>query len=46
MDEDRAFVDCILDNKPVPVTGQDGLAAVRMVLAAMKSIETCQPVDL
>ena len=46
VDEDRAFVDCILDNKPVPVTGQDGLAAVRMVLAAMKSIETCQPVDL
>lgn len=46
VDEDRAFVDCILDNKEVPVTGQDGLVAVRMVLAAMKSIETCQPVDL
>lgn len=46
VDEDRAFVDCIIDNKAIPVTGQDGLAAVRMVLAAMKSIETCQPVDL
>lgn len=46
VDEDRAFVDCILDNKQVPVTGQDGLAAVCMVLAAMQSIETGQPVNL
>ena len=46
VDEDRAFVDCILDNKAVPATGQDGLAAVRMVLAAMQSMETRQPVDL
>lgn len=46
VDEDRAFVDCILDNKPVPITGRDGLAAVNMVLAAMKSIETGQPVNL
>ncbi len=46
VDEDRAFIDCILDNKPVPVSGEDGLAAVRMVLAAMKSIETGQPVNL
>lgn len=46
VDEDRAFVDCILDNKAVPVTGQDGLAATRMVLAAMKSIETGQPANL
>jgi len=46
VDEDRAFVDCILEDREVPVTGHDGLAAVRMVLAAMKSIETCQQVDL
>ena len=46
VDEDRAFVDCILDHKEVPVSGQDGLAAVRMVLAALKSIETGQPVHL
>jgi predicted dehydrogenase len=46
IDEDRAFVDCLLDKKDVPVTGKDGLAAVRMVLAAMKSIETSQPVNL
>lgn len=46
VDEDRAFVDCIVDNKDVPATGQDGLVAVRMVLAAMESIETGQPVNL
>lgn len=46
VDEDRAFVDCVLDDKEVPVTGQDGLAAVRMVLGAMKSVETSQPIDL
>lgn len=46
VDEDRAFVDCILDHKEVPVSGQDGLAAVRMVLAALESIETGQPVHL
>lgn len=46
VDEDRAFVDCILDDTKVPVSGQDGLAAVRMVLAAMKSIETGLPVEL
>ena len=46
VDEDRAFVDCILDNKEVPVSGRDGLAAVRMVLAAMRSLETGQPVSL
>ena len=46
VDEDRTFVDCILDNKNVPATGKDGLIALRMVLAAMKSIETGQPVNL
>lgn len=46
VDEDKAFVDCILDHKEVPVSGQDGLAAVRMVLAALESIETGQPVHL
>ncbi|MBL8094033.1 MAG: Gfo/Idh/MocA family oxidoreductase [Anaerolineales bacterium] len=46
VDEDRAYVDCILDHKDVPVSGKDGLAAVRMVLAALRSIETGQPVHL
>ena len=46
VDEDRAFVDCVLDDKPMPATGKDGLMALRMVLAALKSIETGQPVNL
>jgi predicted dehydrogenase len=46
VDEDRAFVDCVLDDKPVPATGKDGLVALKMVLAALKSIETGQPVKI
>ena len=45
-DEDRAFVDCVLDDKPSPATGQDGIASLRMVLAAEESIKTQQPVTL
>lgn len=44
--EDRAFVDCVLNDTPSPVTGHDGLVAVRMVLAALESIETNKPVKL
>jgi len=44
--EDRSFVDAVLDNSPVPVTGHDGLVAVRMVNAALESIETQLPVKL
>jgi len=46
IEEDRAFVDCVLDDTPVPVTGQDGLVALKMVLAALESIETKMPVSL
>lgn len=44
--EDRAFVDAVLDDTPVPVTGHDGLVGVRMVLAALESIESKKPVSL
>ena len=40
LEEDRSFVDAVLDNTDVPVTGHDGLVAVRMVLAALESIES------
>ena len=46
IEEDRAFVNCVLDDTPVPVTGQDGLVALKMVLAALESIETKKPVSL
>jgi predicted dehydrogenase len=43
--EDRSFVDAILHGKTVPVTGEDGLKAVQMTLAALKSIETGKAVS-
>lgn len=45
-EEDRVFVDCILDDRPVPVTGQDGLVALRMVNAALDSIDKKAVVQL
>ena len=44
--EDKAFVDCVLDDLPSPSTGEDGLVALRMVIAAIESIKTCKPVTL
>jgi predicted dehydrogenase len=44
--EDRSFVDAILHNKNVPVTGEDGLKAVEMTLAALESIKTGKAVRL
>jgi len=45
-EEDRVFVDCVLDDRPVPVTGKDGLVALRMVNAALESIEKKAVVQL
>jgi len=44
--EDRTFVECILKDTPTPSTGADGLAALKMVLGAVESIETGLPVKL
>lgn len=44
--EDKAFIDCILDDKPVPSTGEDGITALKMVLAAIESIEKDAPVKI
>ena len=44
--EMQAFVDAVLDDKPVPVTGEDGLAAVRIALAAALSARERRPVKL
>ena len=46
IEEDRAFVNCVLDDKPVPVTGNDGLVALKMVMAALESIEKKSVVEL
>ena len=40
------FVDCIVNDKPVPVGIEDGLQAVAIGIAAKKSLETGMPVRL
>jgi myo-inositol 2-dehydrogenase/D-chiro-inositol 1-dehydrogenase len=44
--EIRAFVRCVLDNAPPPVTGIDGRIPVVMGFAAKKSVEEGRPVRL
>jgi len=46
VDEDRSFVDCVLDDLPAPATGKDGIIALRMVVAALESIKTHKPVNI
>lgn len=41
-----AFVDAVLDDRPVPVSGQDGRAPVLLALAARKSYDENRPVRL
>lgn len=44
--EMQAFIDCILNDTPPPVTGSDGLAPIIMGLAAKKSLQENRPVKL
>jgi myo-inositol 2-dehydrogenase/D-chiro-inositol 1-dehydrogenase len=45
-DEMQAFIAAIVDNQPVPVTGQDGRIPVVMGMAARKSYAENRPVRL
>jgi myo-inositol 2-dehydrogenase/D-chiro-inositol 1-dehydrogenase len=44
--EMRMFVECVLNDKPVPVTGEDARMAVVMALAARKSYDLNRPVRI
>ena len=44
--EDKAFIDCVLDDTEVPSSGEDGIVALKMVLAALDSIEKDAPVKI
>ena len=44
--EMKAFIDAVVNNKPVPVSGADGRAPVVMGLAARKSYDENRPVRL
>jgi len=46
IDEVRDFIEAVLNDKDVPVTGIDGLKSVEIALAAKKSLETGKPVKL
>jgi myo-inositol 2-dehydrogenase / D-chiro-inositol 1-dehydrogenase len=42
----RGFVDAIANGTPVPITGEDGLAAASVALAAYESAKTGKPVKV
>lgn len=44
--EARAFTDAVINDKPVPVTGFDGLQPVKIALAADRSLREGRPVKL
>ena len=46
LEEMKHFIDCIIEDKTPEVTGEDGLAAVKAVVAANKSIKSGRPVEL
>lgn len=46
VEEERQFVQAALHDEPVPVSGTDGLQAVRIALAAEKSLREGRPVKL
>jgi len=45
-EEVREFVECLAENRPVPVDGRDGLQAERIALAAKMSFQQKRPVHL
>jgi UDP-N-acetylglucosamine 3-dehydrogenase len=42
----HAFLQCIIQGTPAPVSGEDGLAALRLALAVVQSGQTKQVIDL
>lgn len=42
----QAFVNALLEGKPVPVSGEDGLAAAKVAFAAYRSSKERQPVSV
>ena len=44
--EISAFVECVLEDRPVPVTGQDARAATAIAIAATRSLDETRPVTL
>jgi UDP-N-acetylglucosamine 3-dehydrogenase len=41
-----AFITCVLENQPVPISGEDGLAALKLALALVKSGQDHQVIQV
>lgn len=41
-----AFITCVRENKPVPISGEDGLAALRLALALVESGQKHQVIEV
>jgi myo-inositol 2-dehydrogenase/D-chiro-inositol 1-dehydrogenase len=46
VEEVRQFIECVRDDKPTPINGQDGRAAVVLGYAAWKSFHENRPVKV
>ena len=46
IEEEKQFIDCVINDKPVPVDGNDGLQPVRIALAAKKSLKEGRAVSM
>ena len=46
MDELKEFFDALVNDRPTPVTGADGLAPILIGLAANKSLAEHRPVKI
>lgn len=44
--EMKAFIQACIDNRPSPVSGEDGLQATRIALAAQQSVREGRPISL
>ena len=44
--EMKAFVDCVVNNKPSPATGMDGRESVVVAMAALRSLKEGRPVQV
>ena len=42
----QAFVNAVIEDKPTPVSGKDGLAPVLIALAAQESLNSGKPVKV
>lgn len=41
-----AFIQAVKNDEPVQVTGEDGMRAMQVALAAYESVRTGEPVDV